>query len=233
MGERILIIEDEAPIREIIAYQLEKNGFQVCEAADGREGLNKALAMNPDLIVLDLMLPGLDGFELLKTLRQTHDTPVVVLTARDEEMDKVLGLEMGADDYVTKPFSNRELLARIRANLRRLRRQKEDGQNDTVVLGELVIDLKLIQVKKRGEILPLTPREFDLLRYLLEHRGQVISRERLLNQVWSYDFLGDVRTVDVTVRRLREKIEDHPGEPRYLLTKRGAGYYIPHIPELR
>lgn len=233
MGQRILIIEDEAPIREIIAYQLEKNGFQIMEAADGRDGLTKALEHKPDLIILDLMLPELDGFEVLKILRQRQDIPVVILTARDEEMDKVLGLELGADDYVTKPFSNRELLARIRANLRRLRRQMEDPSKDTIILGDLSIDLKLYRVKKHDHILPLTPREFDLLHYLLDHRGQVISREQLLNRVWGYDFLGDVRTVDVTVRRLREKIEDHPGDPRYILTKRGAGYYIPHVSELR
>lgn len=235
MGERILIIEDEAPIREIIAYQLEKNGFQIMEAADGRDGLAKALEHKPDLIILDLMLPELDGFEVLKILRQSQDIPVVVLTARDEEMDKVLGLELGADDYVTKPFSNRELLARIRANLRRLRRQQEESSasKDTITLGDLSIDLKLYQVKKHDQILPLTPREFDLLRYLLDHRGQVISREQLLNQVWGYDFLGDLRTVDVTVRRLREKIEDYPGDPRYILTKRGAGYYVPYVSDHR
>ncbi|MBE3597076.1 MAG: response regulator transcription factor [Hydrogenibacillus sp.] len=222
--ERILIIEDEAPIAEIIAYQLEKAGYAVETVADGRTGFERAAASDVDLVILDLMLPELDGLELLRRLRQINDVPVIVLTAKDAEVDKVVGLELGADDYVTKPFSSRELIARVRAHLRRA---KSSGvRAETIAVGPLTIDLSLLEVYKRGRPVPLTQREYDVLLMLIQHRGQVVTREQLLNRVWGYAFLGDVRTVDVTVRRLREKIEDDPSAPKIILTRRGAGYYI-------
>lgn len=184
----------------------------------------------PDLIILDLMLPKKDGLEVCREVRKSHDMPIIMVTAKDSEIDKVLGLELGADDYVTKPFSNRELTARVKANLRRHDNAKtpvvEEVETNDIEVGALTIHPDAYIVSKRGETIELTHREFELLHYLAKHLGQVMTREHLLQTVWGYDYFGDVRTVDVTVRRLREKIEDNPSHPTWLVTRRGVGYYL-------
>lgn len=228
---KILVVDDEKPISDIIKFNLTKEGYNVITAADGKEALSLYSDESPDLVLLDQMLPEVDGIEVLRQIRSNDDTPVIMVTAKDSEIDKVLGLEMGADDYVTKPFSNRELVARVKANLRR---QKVTVQNtDAVVdstedieLGDLTIHPQAYMVSKNGVDIELTHREFELLYYLAQHIGQVMTREHLLQQVWGYDYFGDVRTVDVTVRRLREKIEDNPSHPNWLATRRGVGYYL-------
>ncbi|MBE7012984.1 MAG: response regulator transcription factor [Ruminococcaceae bacterium] len=222
----ILVVEDEKPIAEILKVNLVKNGYNVLNAYDGEEAVNVALAAEPDLILLDVMLPKADGFSVCKKLRKTMSTPIIMLTARAEEVDKVLGLELGADDYITKPFSLRELMARVKANLRRTAIATADTGNEPLVLGELEINIERYEVKKRGEGIDLTYREFELLKYLATQRGKIFSREHLLNKVWDYEYVGDDRTVDVTIRRLREKIEDDPSNPVYILTKRSVGYYF-------
>lgn len=230
MERSILIIEDEQPIVDIIKFNLLKDGYTVYEAYDGAEGLEKALEKKPDLILLDIMLPKLDGFEVCKRIREKMSTPIIMLTARDEEVDKVLGLELGADDYMTKPFSVRELSARVKAHLRRMSIDKtEDVHSDNgnlIVSGELVINTERYEVTKSGKIIDITLREFDLLKFLATQPDKIFSRESLLKNVWDYEYVGDVRTVDVTVRRLREKIEDDPSAPKYIITKRGVGYYF-------
>lgn len=227
MEPKILVVDDEKPIADILKYNLEKEGYRVILAYDGEEAIKKAREDAPDLILLDIMLPKLDGFSVCKKLRETMTIPILMLTAKEEEVDKVLGLELGADDYITKPFSNRELLARIRANLRRVTLQGQPAGDDSIVkAGNLTVDLTRFEVRKSGEPVELTMREFELLKYFICQQGQVFSRENLLEQVWGYEYYGDIRTVDVTVRRLREKIEDDPGNPEYILTKRGVGYYF-------
>lgn len=225
--KKILIIEDEAPISNIIKFNLRKEGYEVDTAFDGGDGLKKALTGNVDLILLDIMLPVMDGFEVCKQVREKSNVPILMLTAKEEEVDKVLGLELGADDYITKPFGMRELIARIKANIRRTSLQS--GEEETVEVrefGSIVLDLNRYEIKKNGEALNLTLREFELLKYLAEREGKVFSREQLLEEVWGYEYYGDIRTVDVTVRRLREKLEDDPGDPKYIVTKRGIGYYF-------
>lgn len=224
MNEKILVVDDEKPIVDILKYNLTKDGYNVLVAYDGEEAINIALKENPDLILLDIMLPKQDGFSVCKKLRQKITSPIIMLTARGEEVDKVLGLELGADDYITKPFSMRELMARVKANLRRVVLSDPDEDQEVVNIGDLEIDLKSYQVKKRGEPLDLTYREFELIKFLATQAGQVFTREKLLEEVWGYEYYGDIRTVDVTVRRLREKVEDEPGNPKYILTKRGVGY---------
>lgn len=228
MDKKILIVEDEKPIADILQFNLEKEGYRVAVAYDGEEGLVKVEEDPPDLVLLDLMLPKKDGMEVCREIRKEHHMPIIMLTAKDSEIDKVLGLELGADDYVTKPFSTRELIARVKANLRR--HQKDDSQSDTevkdIAVGELIIHPNAYQVTKNGEALDLTHREFELLHYLARHIGQVMTREHLLQTVWGYDYFGDVRTVDVTVRRLREKVEDNPSHPTWIITRRGVGYYL-------
>ena len=228
---KILVVDDEKPITDIEKFNLEKEGYQVAVAYDGKEALKKVKTENPDLIILDLMLPKIDGLEVAREVRKTHDMPIIMVTAKDSELDKVLGLEIGADDYVTKPFSNRELVARVKANLRRQKAnsrqaKKEDRGEKDIKIGDLVIHPRSYSVTKRGKNIDLTHREFELLDYLAEHIGQVMTREHLLQTVWGYDYFGDVRTVDVTVRRLREKIEDNPSHPVWLITRRGVGYYL-------
>ncbi|MBQ3391174.1 MAG: response regulator transcription factor [Clostridia bacterium] len=223
---RILIVEDEHAIADIVAFNLNREGYETLIAADGTTGLEKALGEEFDLILLDVMLPGLDGWEVLSALREKKTVPVIMLTAREEELDKIHGLELGADDYITKPFSMNELKARIRANLRRVDYAKVGEQ--AVTEGQrLVANHALMQISKDGRILELTAKEYALLLFLMEHRGSVFSREQLLEQVWEFEgFLGDTRVVDVMIRRLREKVEDDPGNPDFILTKRGAGYYM-------
>lgn len=231
MAKKILVVDDEKPISDIVKFNLDKEGYDVVTAYDGEEALKKVEAESPDLILLDLMLPKIDGLEVARQIRKEHDTPIIMLTAKDSEIDKVLGLELGADDYVTKPFSNRELVARVKANLRRTASSnaasnEEDEANKELEVGDLTINPDAYTVSKRGENIELTHREFELLHYLARHLGQVMTREHLLQTVWGYDYFGDVRTVDVTVRRLREKIEDNPSHPEWLVTRRGVGYYL-------
>ncbi|EGV07975.1 transcriptional regulatory protein, C-terminal domain protein [Streptococcus constellatus subsp. pharyngis SK1060 = CCUG 46377] len=207
-----------------------KEGYEVVTAFNGREALEMFEAERPDILILDLMLPELDGLEVARTIRKTSNVPIIVLSAKDSEFDKVIGLEIGADDYMTKPFSNRELQARVKAILRRtdltIENQEAEAAPTEIVIGDLQILTDAFVVKKHGEELDLTHREFELLHHLATHIGQVMTREHLLETVWGYDYFGDVRTVDVTIRRLREKIEDIPSRPEYILTRRGVGYYM-------
>lgn len=230
-NEKILIVEDEPTLRETLEYNLTRQGYQVSTAADGYAALETARRERPDLIVLDLMLPGLDGLEVCRILRQEMNTPILMLTARDEEVDKVVGLEVGADDYVTKPFSMRELLARIRAQLRRVRLMRKETTaaesrpaGERLVFDDLVIDTARGQVFIRGKSLSLKPKEYELLVFLARHRGFVLSRDLILERVWGWDFTGGSRTVDVHVRWLREKIESDPANPTRIVTVRGTGY---------
>lgn len=227
--ERILIIEDETNILELVSYNLEKEGWLVSKAKTGDEGWEKIQQEHPDLILLDLMLPGLDGLEICRRTRQnktTRDIPIIMLTAKVEEADRVLGLESGADDYVTKPFSPRELVARVRAVLRRVENTFGDGERETLTLGPIKMDLRQHKALVHNEEVDLTPKEFDLLHLLLSHPGRAFSREYLLENLWGYEFFGDTRTVDVHMRRLRQKIEDNPAQPYWLETVRGVGYRI-------
>lgn len=229
MDRKILIVDDEKNIADIIAFNLKKEGYQVIKAGDGEEGVKMAMEENPDLILLDIMMPKMDGYEACKKIREKKNTPIIMLTARAEELDKVLGLELGADDYVTKPFGVRELMARVKANLRKTVIREEAAEEKPAEegnFGRLDIDTDRYEVRKDGKSLDLTLREFELLKFLSERKGQVFSRETLLEKVWGYEYYGDVRTVDVTIRRLREKLEDNPGKPAYILTKRGVGYYF-------
>ena len=227
-SKKVLIIEDEKSISDIIKFNLTKEGFEVETAYDGQDGLDKALSVNPDLILLDVMLPIMDGFQVCKKVRETNSVPIIMLTAKEEEVDKVLGLELGADDYITKPFGMRELIARIKANIRRtdLLTNLQDAPSNVQDFGTLEVDLNRYEVRKHGVALELTLREFELLKYLAERENKVFSREQLLEEVWGYEYYGDIRTVDVTVRRLREKLEDDSSDPKYIMTKRGIGYYF-------
>ena len=218
--KKILVVDDEKPISDIIKFNMAKEGYEVLTAFDGREALEVFAAENPDIIILDLMLPEIDGLEVARTIRKTSNVPIIVLSAKDTEFDKVIGLEIGADDYVTKPFSNRELQARVKALLRRSEFAADPQLGDLHILPDAFL------VQKGNKELDLTHREFELLYHLSTHVGQVMTRDHLLETVWGYDYFGDVRTVDVTVRRLREKIEDTPGRPEYILTRRGVGYYM-------
>jgi len=227
MPKKILIVDDEKDIVGIIDFNLRKEGYETICAYDGEEGLRLALSDSPALILLDIMMPKLDGFEVCRAVREKNQTPIIMLTARAEEVDKVLGLELGADDYVTKPFSFRELMARIKANIRRQGHEEPaNGDAELLVFGELVIDLKKVEIRKRGEPVELTFREFELVKFLSARKGQVFSREELMEKVWGYEYYGDLRTVDVTVRRLRSKLEDMPDAPRYIMTRRSVGYYF-------
>ncbi|MBN8208848.1 response regulator transcription factor [Bacillus sp. NTK071] len=228
MDKKILVVDDEKPIADILQFNLEKEGFTVVCAYDGDEAIAKVEEENPDMILLDIMLPQRDGMEVCREVRKKYEMPIIMLTAKDSEIDKVLGLELGADDYVTKPFSTRELIARVKANLRRRQQEpeKESSTNSLIKVGALTIHPDAYLVTKREESIELTHREFELLHYLSKHIGQVMTREHLLQTVWGYDYFGDVRTVDVTVRRLREKVEDNPSHPTWIITRRGVGYYM-------
>ena len=228
MESKILVVDDEKSIVDILKVNLEKSGYKVIEAYDGITAIDKALNENPDLVLLDVMLPGADGFSVCRKIRETSNVPIIMCTAKEDEVDKVLGLELGADDYMTKPFSLRELMARVKANLRRTQfiEQTDSSQAKIMQFGELTIDTEKYEVRKRDTVIELTFREFELLKYLATKKGKIFTRQNLLNKVWEYEFYGDERTVDVTIRRLREKIEDNPSMPVYIMTKRGVGYYF-------
>ncbi len=230
MSEKVLVVEDEPTLLETLAYNLTRQGYVVETASDGQTALDKARQIQPDLIVLDIMLPVMDGFEVTRILRQEMNTPILMLTARDDEIDRVIGLELGADDYITKPFSMREFLARVKAQLRRIRLIREELDTDTAQsreilnFGNLTLDLTRREILLNNEPLAVKPKEFDLLLFLARHRGQVLSRELILERVWGWEFSGGSRTVDVHVRWLREKIEKNPALPERIVTVRGAGY---------
>lgn len=232
--KKILIVEDERKISQVVQVNLMMAGYDCEIASDGEEGLRMALTGDFDLILLDLMLPKMDGFSVCREIRKTMDTPIIMVTAKEDADDKVMGLELGADDYVTKPFSIKVLLARIKANIRRFsgevveRVAPREEAEDVLVIRELVIDNKNFRVSKSGREIELSNKEYELLYFLASHAGEVFEREELLGKVWGYDtYYGGMRTVDVTMSRLRAKIEEKPAEPEYIITKRSKGYYIP------
>ena len=226
----ILIVEDDKTLLDVLRYNLVKDGYKVLTASDGLQAVRTARQEKPDLIILDLMLPQMDGLEVCRILRKDMTVPILMLTAKIEEIDKIVGLEVGADDYMTKPFSMRELLARVRAMLRRMEMlRQEAAKNETpevqvIQVGDLEIDLSRHVIKNKGLPLELNPKEFDLLVFLVRNKEQVFNRDTLLAKVWGYDYAGDTRTVDVHMRWLRQKIEDNPDQPRFLVTVRGVGY---------
>jgi DNA-binding response OmpR family regulator len=234
MPEKILVVDDEISLQETVAYNLKKQGYDVQTTGDGAEALDLAREIKPDLIILDVMLPGLDGFEICRILRKEMTTPVLMLTARDDEIDRVVGLEVGADDYMAKPFSMRELIARVKAMLRRVRLIREEvntgeggegkPKQEIMEFDNLKIDMTRREITVDDEVVAFKPKEYELLTFLAQHQGQVLSREFILERVWGWDFIGDSRTVDVHVRWLREKIEPDPANPRRIITVRGAGY---------
>ncbi|MBX3003681.1 MAG: response regulator transcription factor [Anaerolineales bacterium] len=227
MPHKVLVVEDDAAIREALSYNLGREGYQVDTVADGAAALAAVRQSAPDVVILDLMLPGLDGFEVTRALRKDNNVPILMLTARDDEIDRVLGLEMGADDYLTKPFSMRELLARVKAMLRRVEMEHTAHRPavvETVASGNLAIDLARHEVTLDGAVLDLKPKEYELLLFLMQNRGRACTREQLLEQVWGWEFSGGSRTVDVHVRWLRARIEADAEQPQRIITVRGVGY---------
>lgn len=240
----ILVVDDEKAIINLLKIHLEKEGYNVIEANDGLEAIDIAAEKKPDLILLDVMIPKLDGLSVCKRIKNMMNVPVLIVSAKDEELDKIVGLELGADDYITKPFSIRELLARVKANLRKSdmslnsenkkqiqeelqeKKQSEIKRTNTIKVGVLTLDLDRFEVMINNKVVDLTIREFEVLKFLAKEPGQVVTREALLEKVWGYEYYGDIRTVDVTVRRIREKIERDTSNPKILITKRGVGYYI-------
>lgn len=234
----ILIVDDEKMILNLLAHNLEKEGYNVVEASDGLEAINVVQEKKVDLILLDVMLPKLDGLSVCKRIKNIMNVPILMVTAKDDELDKILGLELGADDYITKPFNIRELLARVKANLRKYNvvsntekkaKNKEENnikRTNIITIGALTLDLDRFEVMVGDHVVDLTLREFEVLKFLAQEPGQVVTRETLLEKVWGYEYFGDIRTVDVTVRRIREKIEVDTSNPQILITKRGIGYYI-------
>lgn len=236
--KKVLIVDDEQAIIDVLVYNLQKEGYETIEATDGITAVNIALEEEPDLMLLDIMLPKLDGLSVCKRVKNHLNIPILMLTAKDAEIDKIVGLELGADDYITKPFSVRELMARVKANLRKneISNIKKENMQETeeteikndnkIIVNDLELDLDRFEIKVRGEVIDLTLREFEVLKFLATQPGQVVTRETLLEKVWGYEYYGDIRTVDVTVRRIREKIEKDTSSPQILITKRGVGYYI-------
>ena len=230
----ILVVDDEKPIVDILTYNLQKEGYSTLEANDGEEAIKIATEKKPDLILLDIMLPKVDGLTVCKKLRHTLNVPILILSAKDEEIDKILGLELGADDYITKPFSVRELMARVKANLRKAEIQVqstdaiEEPKKESILIevGELSINIEKFEVKVKGEVKPLTPKEFELVKFLAMQPGVPVTREVLLEKVWNYEYYGDIRTVDVTVCRIREKLGDSTKNSKIIINKRGIGYYL-------
>ena len=233
MDATILIVEDEKNINEVLAFTFQKEGYKTLSAYDGTTGVEMALKEKPSLVLLDINLPGMDGMDACKEIRKTSNVPIIMLTAREDEVDKIVGLELGADDYITKPYSARELSARVKALLRRTEMVADSAaaveDKNTITSGDVVINIDRYEVKKNGKTVDITLREFELLKFLAIAPDQIFSREVLLENVWGYEYLGDVRTVDVTIRHLREKIEDDPSMPRYIMTKRSIGYYFNKI----
>ncbi len=227
----ILVVDDEKPIIDILVYNLQKEGYNTLEATDGEMGLNMALEKKPNLILLDVMLPKMDGLTVCKRVKQSLNIPILMLSAKDEEIDKIIGLELGADDYITKPFSVRELMARVKANLRKVEEEKnaklkDDGETKKIVVGDLELDLEKVEARVKGEIKSLTPKEFELIKYLAMQPGVPVTRETLLEKVWNYEYYGDIRTVDVTICRIREKLGDSTKNSKIIINKRGIGYYL-------
>ncbi|ADC91110.1 response regulator receiver domain protein [Mageeibacillus indolicus UPII9-5] len=229
MDQKILVVDDEINVVDLLKDNLEREGYHVITAFDGVTAYNSALSDKPDLILLDCMLPRMNGVDVCKKIRQSSSVPIIMITAKSEEVDKVIGLELGADDYITKPFSVREVLARVKATLRRMGfvDQEQAIISSTIEFGEFIIDLRSFELRRNGCVINLTLREFELISFLAQHPGEVFTREQLLERVWGYEYYGDVRTVDVTVRRTREKIEgDTQNNYKYILTRRGVGYYF-------
>jgi DNA-binding response OmpR family regulator len=230
MNEKVLVVEDDPTLRETLAYNLKRDGYEVDTATDGRTAVDLANQIKPDLVVLDIMLPVMDGFEVCRILRKGSNVPILMLTARDDEIDRVLGLELGADDYLTKPFSMREFLARVKAQLRRARFDREEADvsipstNEVLTFGNLVMDPGRHEIRLNDQPLSLKPKEFELMTFLAQHRGRVLTRELIMDRVWGWDFTGGSRTVDVHIRWLREKIEEDPAAPHRIITVRGVGY---------
>ena len=228
----ILVVDDEKPIIDILVYNLKKEGYNTLEATDGEMGFNIAVEQRPDLILLDVMLPKMDGLTVCKRVKQTYNVPILMISAKDEEIDKIVGLELGADDYITKPFSVRELMARVKANLRKVddekeRRDKEStNKNNKIVVGDLELDLEKVEVRVKGQVKALTPKEFELVKYLAMQPGIPVTREVLLEKVWNYEYYGDIRTLDFTVGRMREKLGDTTKNSKIIINKRGTGYYL-------
>ena len=236
----ILIVDDEQKIVDLLVHNLTREGYNTIEANDGQTAIDLAISQRPDLILLDVMIPRVDGLTVCKKIKNYYNVPILMVSAKDDELDKIVGLEIGADDYITKPFSVREVVARVKANLRKSETHydslksshdsdshKETKKLNTIKIGDLTLDLEKYEVNVNGTIVNLTLREFEVLKYLAQQQGQVVTRESLLEQVWGYEYYGDIRTVDVTVRRIRERIEKDTSNPKYLITKRGIGYYIP------
>ena len=236
----ILIVDDEQKIVDLLVHNLKREGYNTIEANDGATAVEMAKEQRPDLILLDIMLPRLDGLSVCKKIKNIYNVPILMVTAKDDELDKIVGLELGADDYITKPFSVRELIARVKANLRKVesnaelerntktnQEEKENKKDSKIVIGDMILDLEKYEVHIDGRVINLTLREFEVLKFLAQQPGQVVTRESLLEKVWGYEYYGDIRTVDVTVRRIRERIEKDTSNPQILITKRGVGYYIP------
>ena len=237
----ILIVDDEQKIVDLLVHNLTREGYNTIEANDGQTAVDIALEKRPDLILLDVMLPRIDGLTVCKKIKNAYNVPILMVSAKDDELDKIVGLELGADDYITKPFSVREVVARVKANLRKVEasmeaqsisqknnEKKEEKKASTIRVGSLVLDLEKYEVHIYGKVINLTLREFEVLKFLAQQPGQVVTREALLERVWGYEYYGDIRTVDVTVRRIRERIEKDTSNPQILITKRGVGYYIPN-----